>query len=50
MADRSLEERVAILERAMGGTSFVEHFCEHAELAFIRRDLGLILKKLAVAS
>lgn len=32
MADTSIEERVAILERFMGGKTLEEHFREHAEL------------------
>ena len=32
MANRSLDERVAFLERSMGGKTLEEHFREHAEL------------------
>ena len=32
MADKSLDERVALIEASMGGKSLTEHFREHAEL------------------
>ncbi len=32
MADSSLEERIAVIEAAMGGKTLQEHFREHAEL------------------
>jgi hypothetical protein len=32
MADKTLDQRVAILEASMGGKTLEEHFREHAEL------------------
>jgi hypothetical protein len=45
MANKSIEERVAFLEKSMGGKTIDEHFREHAEL--IDRRFGEVYARFA---